>query len=87
MHTFDAVAHTRRLLAGLLSMPGYIDDVAQRMIVLAALMGEGKTIECHYGGIPLHARRDSTVAQIRSYYERACRERNRPVRRLHLVAC
>lgn len=67
----------KTMLAGLLRLPGYIDDVARRMIMLAALAGESKTVECVYGDVILHARHDSTVGSIRAQFVRQCWD-NRP---------
>ena len=63
--------HSENVLKGLLRIPGYIDDVACRMIELARQAKDGATIECRYGGVYLHARKESTVAQIRLVYESA----------------
>lgn len=78
----DRIAHTSRALDAILALPGYIDDVARRMVALAKLYGENKTIACRYCGIELHARMDSTTGQIRAYFEQQCRERPRPSLRL-----
>lgn len=77
--------YTQVVLQSLLGLPGYVDDVARRMISLARIEGGNKTIECQYGAIVLHASPTSTVEDIRFHYEHQCLQRRRRSLRLRAV--
>ena len=74
----------KSMLAGVLKLPGYVDDVAKFMIALAKSHGPNRTVECTYGKVVLHARADSTVCEIRRSYERQCSKRFRSPHCRHL---
>ncbi len=66
--------HAQRMLDGLRKLPGYVEDVARYLILVARYKEDGSA-ECEYGGIVLHARATSTVTEVRGQFDGAMLKR------------